>query len=253
VLAACRTGLRCVSARLCAAPPAAAARSGAARAARRGWIGGCHRRDCLQWSRPSSQRTRAALLILPRAADRRCSGRAWWHQAARALRISCTTCSCAGAPWHHLQDRGASAAALDRPAARRRDVLAGAGGEARSQVADGADGRRHGPRLGSSIAALRVGGAAGGSGIGSSGGDGHIIYDLQAHTISSDIRCVGCGAASAMSSTGPATRLALNARDWVWAWCGCLSPQQSCSQQRRQRRRRRRRRWQWPQQQQQQQ
>ena len=26
-----------------------------------------------------------------------------------------------------------------------------------------------------------------------------------------------------MSSTGPATRLALNARDWVWAWCGCFS------------------------------
>jgi len=34
-------------------------------------------------------------------------------------------------------------------------------------------------------------------------------------TISSDNRCVGCGAASAMSSTGPATKLALNARGWV--------------------------------------
>ena len=26
-----------------------------------------------------------------------------------------------------------------------------------------------------------------------------------------------------MFSTGLATRLALNARDWVWAWCGCFS------------------------------
>jgi hypothetical protein len=225
VLAARRTGLGCVFAHLRAAP--ARHRCSQRRCAR-----------CSSWldrrlppSRLPGRGRRSAparaLLILPRAADRRCSGRAWWHQAARALRISCTTCSCAGAPWHHLQDRGASAAALDRPAARRRDVLAGAGGEARSQVADGADGRRHGPRLGSSIAALRVGGAAGGSGIGSSGGDGH-IYDLQAHTISSDIRCVGCGAASAMSSTGPATKLALNARGGVWAWCGCFSPVDCC-------------------------
>ena len=102
MLAACRTGLRCVSAHLRAALPATAACSGAARAARRGWIGGCHRRDCLQWSRPSSQRTRAALLILPRAADRRCSGRAWWRQTARAWWISRATCSCAGAPRRHL-------------------------------------------------------------------------------------------------------------------------------------------------------
>eukprot|EP01046_Picozoa_sp_COSAG06_P001871 COSAG06_NODE_62_length_27058_cov_17.867725_28_plen_183_part_00 len=35
------------------------------------------------WSRPS-QCTRAALLILPRAADRRWSGRVWWRQAAQA-------------------------------------------------------------------------------------------------------------------------------------------------------------------------
>ena len=70
-------------------------------------------------------------------------------------------------------DRVASAA-LDRPAARRRDVLAWAGGEARSQAADGADGRRHGPRghdCGGSSAALHVGGAAGGS---CGGGDGRI-------------------------------------------------------------------------------
>ena len=53
------------------------------------------------WSRPS-QRTRAALLILPRAADRRCSGRAWWRQTARARWISRATCSCAGAPRRHL-------------------------------------------------------------------------------------------------------------------------------------------------------
>jgi hypothetical protein len=99
VLAARRTGLGCVFARLRAAPPATAARSGAARAARRGWIGGCHRRDC--WSRPL-QRTHAALLIRPRAADRRCSGRAWRCQTARAWWISHATCSCAGAPRRHL-------------------------------------------------------------------------------------------------------------------------------------------------------
>ena len=68
-----------------------------------------------------------------------------------------------------------ASAALDRPAARRRDVLAWAGGEARSQAADGADGRRHGPRghdCGGSSAALRGGGAAGGCSGG--GGDGRI-------------------------------------------------------------------------------
>ena len=99
MLAACRTGLRCVSAHLRAAPPATAARSGAARATRRGWIVGCHRRVPVRGRRSAPAR---ALLILPRAADRRCSGRAWWRQAARARRISCATCSCAGTPWRHL-------------------------------------------------------------------------------------------------------------------------------------------------------
>jgi hypothetical protein len=47
VLAACRAGLRCVSAHLRAAPPTTIARSGAARAARRGWVGGYRHRDCL--------------------------------------------------------------------------------------------------------------------------------------------------------------------------------------------------------------
>jgi hypothetical protein len=90
-------------------PPtcAAAARSGAARAARRGWIGGRRRlppsRLATAWSRPCAlQRTRAALLIRPRAADRRCSGRAWRRQTARARWISRATCSCAGAPRRHL-------------------------------------------------------------------------------------------------------------------------------------------------------
>ena len=100
MLAACRTGLRCVSAHMRAAPPTAAARSGAARAARRGWIVAAAT-VATAWSRPS-QRTRAALLILPRAADRRCSGRAWWRQTARARWISRATCSCAGAPRRHL-------------------------------------------------------------------------------------------------------------------------------------------------------
>ena len=54
------------------------------------------------WSRPRRSAPARALLILPRAADRRCSGRAWWRQAARARRTSRPTCSCAGAPWHHL-------------------------------------------------------------------------------------------------------------------------------------------------------
>jgi hypothetical protein len=43
-----------------------------------------------------------------------------------------------------------------------------------------------------------------------------------------DNQRVGCGAASAMSSTGPATKLALNARGGVWAWCGCFSPVDCC-------------------------
>ena len=43
-----------------------------------------------------------ALLILPRAADRHRSGCGWWRQTARAWWISRPTCSCAGAPWHHL-------------------------------------------------------------------------------------------------------------------------------------------------------
>jgi hypothetical protein len=175
VLAACRTGLGCVFARLRAAPPATAAGSGAVRATRRGWIGGCHRRVPGRGRRSAPAR---ALLILPRVADRRCSGRAWWRQAAQAWRISCATCSSAGTPWHHLIAR--LRLSRSRPAARRRDVLAWACGEARSQATDGADGRRHGPRghdCGSSSAALHVGGTAGGSGGGScSSGDGRIRY-----------------------------------------------------------------------------
>ena len=99
MLAARRTGLRCVFAHLRAAPPATAARSGAARATRRGWIVGCHRRVPVRGRRSAPAR---ALLILPRAADRRCSGRAWWRQTARARWISRATCSCAGAPRRHL-------------------------------------------------------------------------------------------------------------------------------------------------------
>jgi hypothetical protein len=44
----------------------------------------------------------------------------------------------------------------------------------------------------------------------------------------SDNRRVGWGAASAMSSTGPATKLALNARGGVWAWCGTFSLVDCC-------------------------
>ena len=43
----------------------------------------------------------------------------------------------------------------------------------------------------------------------------------------SDNRRVGCGTASAMSSTGLAAKLALNARGGVWAWCGCHLPSSS--------------------------
>jgi hypothetical protein len=50
------------------------------------------------------------LLIRPRAADRRCSGRAWRRQTARAWWISRATCSCAGAPRQASPDRVASAA-----------------------------------------------------------------------------------------------------------------------------------------------
>ena len=57
-------------------------------------------------SRPPGRGHRSAparaLLILSRAADRRCSGRAWRHQAARARWIHPATCSCAGAPRRHL-------------------------------------------------------------------------------------------------------------------------------------------------------
>ena len=123
------------------------------------------------WSWPS-QRTHAALLILPRAADRRCSGRAWWRQTARAWWISRATCSCAGAPRRHLI---AWLRLLSIDLQLDGDVLAWAGGEARSQAADGADGRRHGPRghdCGGSSAELRGSGAAGGSS--GSGSDGRI-------------------------------------------------------------------------------
>ena len=172
MLAACRTGLRCVSAHLRAAPPAAAARSGAARATRRGWIVAAS--VATAWSRPS-QRTCARPPDPPT------------RRRSPLLRpgVAASSCSSAVDPPGDVQlrrraeaspDRVASAA-LDRPAARRRDVLAWAGGEARSQAADGADGRRHGPRghdCGGSSAALRVGSAAGGSGDGSCGGDGRI-------------------------------------------------------------------------------
>ena len=170
MLAACRTGLRCVSAHLRAAPPATAARSGAARAARRGWIGGCHRRDCLVAAiaahprRPPDPPTRRrSPLLRPGVAASNCSSVV---DQPRDVQLRWRT--------EASPDRVASAA-LDRPAARRRDVLAWAGGEARSQAADGADGRRHGPRghdCGGSSAELRGGGAAGGSS--GSGSDGRI-------------------------------------------------------------------------------
>ena len=43
--------------------------------------------------------------------------------------------------------------------------------------------------------------------------------DGGGHSSLSDNRRVGWGAASAMSSTGLAAKLALNARGGVWAWC----------------------------------
>ena len=77
VLAACRTGLRCVSTHLRAAPPATAARSGAARAARRGWIGGCHRRDCLVAAIAAHPR------LLQAAEEKLCIEASAWPSQAR--------------------------------------------------------------------------------------------------------------------------------------------------------------------------
>jgi len=78
------------------------------------------------------------------------------------------------------------------------------------------------------IVGVVVGVARRSSGAASSDGDGDGDDDSDSDgggcSSRSDNRRVGCGAASAMSSTGPATKLALNARGGVWAWCGCFSP-----------------------------
>jgi len=128
------------------------------------------------WSWPS-QRARAALLILhaPQIAAAQ-AGRG----GVKLLERGGSAARRVAVPAHRgAPDRVCGfGCSRSRPAARRRDVLAWAGGEARSQAADGADGRRHGPRghdCGGSSTALRVGGAAGGSGGGScGGGDGRI-------------------------------------------------------------------------------
>ena len=77
------------------------------------------------------------------------------------------------------------------------------------------------------IVGVVVGVARHSSGAASSDGDGDGDDDSGSdgggHSSLSDNRRVGWGAASAMSSTGPATKLALNARGWVWGWCGCFS------------------------------
>jgi hypothetical protein len=59
-------------------------------------------------------------------------------------------------------------------------------------------------------------------------GDDDSDSDGGGRSSRSDNRRVGCGAASAMSSTGPATKLALNARGGVWAWCGTFSLVDCC-------------------------
>jgi hypothetical protein len=58
-------------------------------------------------------------------------------------------------------------------------------------------------------------------------GDGDDDSDGGGRSSRSDNRRVGCGTASAMSSTGLAAKLALNARGGVWAWCGCHLPSSS--------------------------
>jgi hypothetical protein len=58
-------------------------------------------------------------------------------------------------------------------------------------------------------------------------GDDDSDSDGGGRSSRSDNRRVGCGTASAMSSTGLAAKLALNARGGVWAWCGCHLPSSS--------------------------
>ena len=82
------------------------------------------------------------------------------------------------------------------------------------------------------IVVVVVGVARRSSGAASSDGDGDGDDDSGSdgggHSSLSDNRRVGWGAASAMSSTGPATKLALNARGGVWAWCGTFSLVDCC-------------------------
>eukprot|EP01046_Picozoa_sp_COSAG06_P061640 COSAG06_NODE_13598_length_1240_cov_311.711656_1_plen_286_part_10 len=285
MLTACRTGLRCVSAHLRAAPSATAARSGAARAARRGWIGGCHRVRLP--GRGHCTAPAPPLLIRPRAADRRCSGRAWRRQTGRAWWISRATCSCAGAPRRHLiawlrllaidlQLDGAmsSPGPAAKLALKRQTGLMGgemslAATTATAQAQRSAAAAQ--PAAAAAAAAAATVGACdlqafasqslpvvpawssttgrpvaphsffvAGRDRGRGRGRGSPQQwcsqqrwrrrrrrrQRQRRRCSSrnDNRRVGCGAASAMSSTGPATKLALNARGGVWAWCGCFSP-----------------------------
>ena len=243
MLAACRTGLRCVSAHLRAALPTTTARSGAARAARRGWIGGCHRRDCLVAAAIAGC-TRAALLILPRAADRRRSGWAWWRQTARARWISRATCSCAGAPRRHLiawlrllsidlQLDGAMSS--PGPAAklalkRQTGLMGGDMGLAATTAAAQAQ---------SSVAAAQPAAAAAAAATGA--------YDLQAMARASQSLPVVPARSSTTGRPVAPHPFFVAGRDRRRGR-GRGSPQQWCSQQRWRRRRRQRQRRRWPQQ-----
>ena len=244
MLAGRRTGLGCVFARLHAASPAAAARSGAARATRRGWIGGCHRRDCLVARRSTPAR---ALLIRPRAADRRCSGRAWRRQTARAWWISRATCSCAGAPRRHLiawlrllsidlQLDGAMSS--PGPAAklalkRQTGLMGGDMGLAATTAAAQAQRSASAAQLASAAAAAVVATGA---------------YDLQAMArASQSLPVVPARSSTTGRPAAPPHPYFVAGRD-RGRGRGRGSPQQWCSQQRCRRRRRQRQRRRWPQQ-----